>query len=218
MIKASVVFDLDGTLVDSAVGINHIANLVLERENRKPLTLEQTVSFIGNGISTFIERMSAARDLALSDHSRLLAAYIEQDNQSDLVNNTYPDVKQTLQSLIDDGCSLGLCTNKLTTATNAMLQKMDMAQYFNTVVCGDTLAVRKPNPQMLIKALNELDDAPTIYVGDSEVDAETAQRARVPFILFTEGYRKTPIENVPHTRAFSSYRELPTAIKTLLPN
>lgn len=214
--KARIVFDLDGTLVDSAAGIRHIANTVLAKEKRDPLSLELTVSFIGNGISTFIERMSTARDLPPSEHERLFQEYNLQDGQSEFVTQTYPQVVETLESLIAEGYVLGLCTNKLTQATHAMLDKMELNKYFQTVVCGDTLTVRKPDPQMLTAAFNDLPEASNIYVGDSEVDAETAQRAKVPFLLYTEGYRKSPIEQVPHTRQFSSYLDLGATIEDVL--
>lgn len=214
--KARVVFDLDGTLVDSAVGICHIANAVLVQENREPLSLDLTISFIGNGISKFIERMSKARDLPVSDHARLFNEYNIQDAQSDFETKTYPFVVETLQKLIDDGCSLALCTNKLTKATHTMLNQLDLSRYFQAVVCGDTLESRKPDPNMLLNALNALPDGANIYVGDSEVDAETAQRAHVPFLLFTEGYRKTPVEQVPHSALFSHYSDLPKLVDTVL--
>jgi len=216
MIKARVVFDLDGTLVDSAAGIRHTANLVLAQEKREPLSLELTVSFIGNGISTFIERMSAARDIPASEHSRLFAQYNEHDQQSEFVNQTYPHVVETLQALKDDGYVLGLCTNKLTDATHVMLKKLDLEHFFAAIVCGDTLPVRKPDPQMLHKAFDALPAAHNVYVGDSEVDAETAQRAKVDFLFFTEGYRKTPVEEVPHTFKFSDYRKLAAMVDKVL--
>lgn len=214
--KARIVFDLDGTLVDSAVGICHIANIVLAQENREPLSLELTISFIGNGISTFIERMSAARDLSASEHKRLFDEYNLQDAKSDFATQTYPDVVETLESLMADGYALGLCTNKLTNATFTMLEKLALKKYFQTVICGDTLAVRKPDPKMLTEAFHALPDAASIYVGDSEVDAETAQRADIPFLLFTQGYRKTSVEQIPHTRQFSSYKNLAAAIESVL--
>ena len=214
--KARIVFDLDGTLVDSAVGIRHIANTVLAQENREPLSLELTISFIGNGISTFIERMSKARDLAASDHQRLFEEYNRQDALIDQVSETYPGVIDCLTTLRKEGYAIGLCTNKLTDATMAMLSDLDIRPYFDCVVCGDTLPTRKPDPQMLTKAFDEMPAGKNIYVGDSEVDAETAQRASVPFLLFTEGYRKTPVEDVPHTQIFSSYQALKPLIDSML--
>jgi len=216
MNKARVVFDLDGTLVDSAAGIRHIANQMLVEENCEPLSLELTVSFIGNGITTFIERMSVARDIPASEHGRLFARYNMLDQQSEFVNKTYPHVVECLQSLKEGGCVLGLCTNKLTDATHVMLKKLELDQLFCSVVCGDTLPVRKPDPAMLHKAFDDLPAAHSIYVGDSEVDAETAKRAGVDFLLFTEGYRKTPVNKLPHAHAFSDYKEVSKLVNVTL--
>jgi len=214
--KARVVFDLDGTLVDSAPGIQHIANTVLRNENREPLSLEETVSFIGNGIQTFIKRMSAVRNLPETEHSRLFAEYNHHDAKSTFHTETYPGVVECLQLLRSEDCALGICTNKLTKACLAMLQDLDLTQYFDTIVCGDTISERKPDPKMLHLALDALPKSFDIYVGDSEVDAETAQRANVPFLLFSEGYRKTSIDQVPHTHLFSSYKDLPSLVHNLL--
>lgn len=216
MNNASVVFDLDGTLVDSAAGIRHIANQILVEENCESLSLPLTISFIGNGIVTFIERMSVARGIPVSEHDRLFARYNVLDQQSDFVNKTYPNVVYCLYGLKEKGCELGLCTNKLTDATHVMLKKLELDQFFTTVVCGDTLPVRKPNPEMLHKAFDALPSAKNIYVGDSEVDAETAKRAGVDFLLFTEGYRKTAVDELPHTHAFSDYKELPGLVDAVL--
>ncbi len=214
--KARVVFDLDGTLVDSAVGIQHIANKVLAQENKTPLSLEVTISFIGNGIATFIERMSSARNIPAKEHTRLFEAYNRFDAESDLITDTYPNVRGTLDELKNDNMSLGLCTNKLSKATHVMLNTLNMDHYFDSVVCGDTLDSRKPDPAMLVHTLDALPEGPSVYVGDSEVDAETAARAGIPFMLFTEGYRKTPAESLPHTRLFSAYSELPTLINSIV--
>jgi len=75
---------------------------------------------------------------------------------------------------------------------------------------------RKPNPAPLKAAFDDLGSGFCIYVGDSEIDAETAQRAKVPFILFTEGYRKNPIDQIPHDVALNSYTDLSTKINEIL--
>jgi phosphoglycolate phosphatase len=80
---------------------------------------------------------------------------------------------------------------------------------FAAVVGGDSLPVKKPDPAPLLHALDLLGGGPVIFVGDSEVDAETAQAARVPFLLFTEGYRKTPVEALTHQAAFADFADLP---------
>ncbi len=90
------------------------------------------------------------------------------------------------------------------------MKHFGLSQYFDVVIGGDSLAVKKPDPEPpLLHTLVALGgDGPALFVGDSEVDAETALRAGVDFALFTEGYRKSPIEALPHRYAFSHFREL----------
>ena len=83
------------------------------------------------------------------------------------------------------------------------------------VVGGDSLAARKPDPAPLHAALAALAPGPAIFVGDSEIDAETAERAGVLFLLFTEGYRKAPVADLPHAARFSDFAELPALVRGL---
>lgn len=84
---------------------------------------------------------------------------------------------------------------------------MDLSKYFDLVVGGDTFDMRKPDPLPLLKTIGETAIQDVLYVGDSEVDAETALRAQVTFALFTEGYRKSSVEDIPHDHRFSSWME-----------
>ena len=84
------------------------------------------------------------------------------------------------------------------------------------MICGDSLPQRKPHPAPLHAAVAGAGGGPAIYVGDSEVDAETALAATLPFLLFTEGYRKTPVAELPHTRTFDRFSALPGLVAELL--
>ena len=86
---------------------------------------------------------------------------------------------------------------------------------FQVVLGGDSLPVRKPDPAPLFRVLADLGAPRAVYVGDSEVDAATAQAAAMPFALFTEGYRKTPVEALPHDVAFSDFTDLPAIVERL---
>ncbi len=89
---------------------------------------------------------------------------------------------------------------------------MGWAGRFDPVIGGDSLPVRKPDPAPLLKALADTDPEHCLFVGDSEVDAETAKRAGLTFALYTEGYRKTPVEALPHTMAFGHFADLQTCL------
>ncbi|MCP1198392.1 phosphoglycolate phosphatase [Notoacmeibacter sp. MSK16QG-6] len=213
---ARIVFDLDGTLIDSAPDIRQMANTILGGEGRAPITLEQTREFIGDGIGVFIEKMRKARNIPDTEQDRLKQAFINSYGDAVHLTIPYPGVADALERLIAAGHSLGVCTNKPIAPCRAVLRHLDLLDYFATVWGGDSLPTHKPDPAPLHAAFDALPDGPRIYVGDSEVDAETAARAEVPFVLFTEGYRKTTVEQMPYNVTISDYAGLDEAVATIL--
>ncbi|WP_238366055.1 phosphoglycolate phosphatase [Mesobacterium pallidum] len=210
---AAIVFDLDGTLIDSAPDIHVLANRLLSAEGRAPITLEDTRSFIGNGAAVFVQRMRAARDLGHDTQDRLLAVF--KAGYLTAVDNTvpYPGVVDALSVLRAEGHALGICTNKPILPTRAVLDHLGLTPMFDTILGGDSLPQHKPDPAPLHAAFAALPAGPKVYVGDSEVDAETAQCADVPFLLYTEGYRKTPVATIPHRVAFLDFSILPRLVR-----
>ncbi|WP_114965175.1 phosphoglycolate phosphatase [Alkalilacustris brevis] len=211
--RPAVVFDLDGTLIDSAPDLHAAANAVLKAEGLAPLTLAQARGFVGNGAPVFVQRMMAARGLpeAPELHARLLARFLEHYEAGVQLTRPYPGAIEALRSLQAAGFRLGLCTNKPFGPTQAVLAHLKLSGLFGTVVGGDSLPRRKPDPAPLHHALAALGadgGAAAFFVGDSEVDAECAHAAGVPFALFTEGYRKSPAESLRPALAFDDYTAL----------
>lgn len=207
---ARVVFDLDGTLVDSAPDLHGIANRVLADRALPPITLDEARSFIGQGVVVFVRKLRAARGIPDADHAALLAQYLALYEEAVTLTVLYPGVVEALVALRAEGHALGLCTNKPMRPTLALLRHLDLEQHFLTIIAGDSLPVHKPDPGPLHAAFEMAGvTGPAIYVGDSEVDAETARRAGIPLLLFTEGYRATPVADLPHHKAFSSFADLP---------
>lgn len=202
---ARIVFDLDGTLIDSAPDICGIANALMAEEGLEPITLEQARGFVGMGAAVFVTRLRNARDIPDAEQERLLAAFKGRYNDAVELTVPYPGVEGALRALRDAGHRLGICTNKPISPSRAVLKHLSLDQYFETVWGGDSLPQHKPDPSPLHAAFDALGDGDKIYVGDSEVDAQTAQSASVPFFLFTEGYRKAPLSELPHTAHFSQY-------------
>ena len=98
----------------------------------------------------------------------------------------------------------------------AILTHLNLTDQFDTIIGGDSLTVRKPNPEPLQEAIDQLKGGFAIYVGDSEVDSETARRANVPFVLFTRGYRKTSIDQLHHDATFDDFENLPDIIEMVI--
>lgn len=215
---AAVIFDLDGTLVDSAPVIRDVANRLMREIGLPPLDLAETRRHVGNGVRVFIERALQERGRTASEaelrclQERFERHYVDVPGGS---NVPYPAVTATLHSLAAAGHRLGVCTNKPGAPTSSVLEAHGWHALFASVAAGDTLPRRKPDPAPLLYVARALDAVPVISVGDSEVDAETARRAGVPFVLFTQGYRKGPVDAMERVAEFSSYAELPAIIATV---
>ena len=213
----NLVFDLDGTLIDSAPDIHAAANAALAAEGLPPVTADQSRGFIGNGTAVYIARLerATAGQSEPARHARMLARFLEIYEMSHDRTRPYPDVPETLAVLRGAGWRLGLCTNKPVAPARAVLAHLGWEGVFDAVVGGDSLPVIKPDPAPLRAVIERLGPGPVVYVGDSEVDAATARAATVPFALFTPGYRKSPVEAIPHDRAFDRYPDLPSIAETL---
>lgn len=194
-----VIFDLDGTLIDSAPDLAHAVNRMLEGYGRGPLPLSQVRVMVGDGAGMLIERALTASGLPGTLHGEALRSFLNFYAQ-DPVSHTlvYPGAVETLQQLASRGLTLALCTNKPEGPTHEVLQQLQLAQFFPQVVGGDSFAFRKPDPRMLFALLEPAGTPPerAVLVGDSEVDAATAHNAKVPFILMSHGYHRTPVEEI----------------------
>jgi len=209
--RTRIVFDLDGTLIDSAPDIHRVANRMLSPHGAQ-ITLAQTHSFIGNGVATFIERMLEAVALPQGLHADLLPKFKHAYLTAVELTTVYPLAREVLEGLQGQGHALGICTNKPIAPCMAVLDHLALTPLFETFWGGDSLAVHKPDPAPLHAALGALGDGPRVYVGDSEVDAQTAVNAGVPFLLYTRGYRKTEVADIPHAAAFDDFAALPALV------
>lgn len=206
----NIVFDLDGTLIDSAPDIQSVAATILNSIDKEALNLAETRRFIGEGAAVFVRRMMDARDIDESRHSHaaLLEAFVAQYEFAVDKAVYYPGVYDTLLALKESGFALGLCTNKPELPARAVMRHMGMEALFDAVMAGGMIASHKPEPDMLLQTIESLGGGATLYVGDSEIDAETARRAAIPFALFSEGYRKTPVIEMHHDWTFDDYDAL----------
>ena len=208
-----VVFDLDGTLIDSLPNVTDAVNGLLADENLPSLSPDVVVNFVGRGERVLLDRLITATELNSADYDALMEAFIEHYKRAAADTQVFPGVADVLATLKSDGYPLGLCTNKPRAPLIPTLEAAGLDDVFDIVVAGDDLPERKPDPAPLRFILSKLGAETCVYVGDSDVDAETASRAGVPFLFFTEGICAVPIADIPHDAAFGTFSELPELVR-----
>lgn len=215
----AVIFDLDGTLVDSAPDLASALNHLLASERRRALALEEVIGMIGDGARVLVERAFAATGAPASDLDRLtplfLALYEGHTADQTLA---FPGVVETLQLLASADLRLAVCSNKPEGASRELLAALDLARYFDAVIGGDSLpGVRKPDPRMLMAALELLGADPqnAAMVGDNQNDVAAARAAGVPVIVRAGGYTRVPAHALGADLVIDEFRELPAALAQL---
>ncbi len=205
-----VVFDLDGTLIDSAPDIAAAANVMLREIGREALPLPRIVAFVGSGVPKLVERCLDATGGRDEAGFRAALAIFRRAYDADPATLTrpYPGVPEMLEALAGAGFALGVCTNKPEAPARAILEALGLAGRFGAVVGGDTLPVTKPDPAPLREAVSRLGGGAALFVGDSETDEATAKAAGLPFLFFTGGYRKKPAEAFAADFAFDRFEAL----------
>ena len=211
----NIIFDLDGTLIDSAPDLQSMASAILRKRGKQDLTLDETRHFIGEGAAVFVRRMMVARDIDVTAeaHALLLEQFLAQYEISVDKAVFYPNVLSALAVFKAAGYKLGLCTNKPERATRAVIRHMGIEGMFDAVMAGGVIDSRKPEPDMLLEVIERLEGGASVFIGDSEVDAETAQRAETLFALFTRGYRKQSVQEICPDWQFEDFGALPGIVE-----
>ncbi|MFN3526684.1 MAG: phosphoglycolate phosphatase [Paracoccus sp. (in: a-proteobacteria)] len=211
-----IVFDLDGTLIDSAPDIHACVNAVLRDNQIPPLTLPRVRSFIGGGVELLWTRVIAACGIDPVHRGTLIAAFMSRYHDATALTRLYPGAAEALAVLAELGHPLGMCTNKPLGPTRHILEHFGLTRCFGVVIAGDSLPEKKPHPAPLRAALAALgaDGALPrgLYVGDSEFDANCAKAVPVPFLLYTEGYRHVALDEMTSHARFSHFDDLPRLV------
>jgi phosphoglycolate phosphatase len=194
----AIVFDLDGTLVDSAPEIAAALNASVATIGLDPFPLEDVHSFIGGGATVALRRGLASRGATIDEATfdgvleRFYEVYAEVSKAG---NGLYPGVKETLQALRTRSLPLGICTNKAESIAAIAVPALGIGSYFSAIVGARDDLPRKPAPDMLLAALTQLGARPedALVVGDSRSDVGAARAAGCPVIAVSYGYPHGPV-------------------------
>lgn len=194
-----ILFDLDGTLADTAPDLAATLNVVLGEIGVESVAVDDVRHMVGHGARRLIERRFEA-DGHRADEAeldRLTARFIAHYRDNIAVGSRpFPGVDATLHSLKRDGRKLAVCTNKMEALAVKLLRALNLDAHFDVIAGGDTFPVHKPDPGHLLMAVARLggDPARAVMVGDSETDVLAARAAGIPIIGVTFGYTPTPVE------------------------
>lgn len=189
----SVVFDLDGTLVDTAPDLLSALNHVLPSCGLAPVAPDAVRHLVGHGASAMIRGAAAGQGATLPDSAvlTLTDAFVEH-YAGDIAAHSrpFPGLELALDDLAADGAVLAVCTNKRLGLAKALLESLGLADRFRAVLGSDSVANRKPHPDHLLRTIHEAGGAPNaaVFVGDGMADLEAARAASVPFIPVSFGY------------------------------
>ncbi len=207
--KTALVFDLDGTLIDSAPDLLAALNRVLAARRLPALDGKALRSMIGDGAKALVERGFAAhgRQAGPADLADFLADYEENATVETVV---YPGMTEALIQLAGSGYRLAICTNKPVSAAAIILERLALKPFFPVLIGGDSTPFRKPDPRHLAGAVAELGGGAAVMIGDHENDMAAARGLGVPSIFAAWGYGIAQGTHTAHSAA-----ELPTLIAGL---
>ncbi len=217
MSPLTIVFDLDGTLVDTAPDLIRATNHVLGRAGLAPVPAHEIRPLVSFGSRRMIERGLElhGRTLSEAELDRLWREFLDYyaDNIA-VESQPYPMIETTLDQLLTAGMRLAVCTNKMEGLSRTLLTALGMSDRFATICGRDTFPVYKPHPDHLTGAITRAggDAANAIMVGDSDTDLNTARAARIPFIGVTFGYTDVPMRDLRPDALIEHYSEFSAAL------
>ncbi|MEI9804600.1 MAG: HAD family hydrolase [Pseudolabrys sp.] len=217
-----IVFDLDGTLIDTAPDLIDTLNVVFAREGLPLVDYKVARNLIGGGAKGMIARGVEAdgRDVGpakleemFNDFIAHYSAHIADRSQP------FPGLVEALDALADTGHRFAVCTNKLEGLSVLLLQKLKLADRFEAICGQDTFRVLKPDPEILRRTIAAAggDPARAIMIGDSVTDIRTARAAGIPVIAVDFGYSERPVSEFGPDRVISHFEQLPKAVAAFFP-
>lgn len=218
---ATIVFDLDGTLVDTAPDLLRALNETLDLEGLPHPPMGQVKKLVGQGARALIERAAALAGARFSADriDQLTAAFIEFYRADIAAHSTpYSGVPEALSNLANSGAKLAVCTNKRTDLAVQLLQALNLAVRFSAIVGADAVTDRKPHPEHYRATVMRAGGVVrrSVMVGDSAADVAAAKAAGAPVIVVRFGYADEAPERLGADALMNRYDELPRLARGLL--
>ena len=216
-----VVFDLDGTLVDTAPDLINALNYILNREGMPAVPMAVARNMIGQGARRLLERGLEldGRAIGIDDINRLTVDFIDY-YAAHIADESRPfeGLETTLDQLADQGYRFAVCTNKLEGLSRLLLDRLNLTSRFAAICGADTFGASKPDPTILRETVARAggDLATAVMVGDAGPDVGVARRAGVPVIGVEFGYTEVPIAELKPDLLVGHMRDLPAAVSRLL--
>jgi phosphoglycolate phosphatase len=217
----TIVFDLDGTLVDTAPDLVATLNAVLAREGYGAVAYEEARTMIGGGARHMLERALVRQGAAIApaELDRLFADFIPY-YAAHIADRSrpFPGLEQALDRLAARGARFAVCTNKLEKLSVLLLERLGLAGRFAAICGQDTFGIPKPDPELLRRTIARAggEAASAVMIGDSVPDVAIARGAGVPVIAVDFGYSDVPASRLAADRVISHFDELPGAVAVLL--
>lgn len=218
--RPTLVFDLDGTLVETAPDLSISLNRVLESEGLPPTSEAEVRAMVGRGGRVLITRALAAHGLSVTPErlDKLFARFLTfYEEGIDRTSYPYPGVEAALDRFAEAGWTLAVCTNKPEKLSVLLLERLGLADRFGAIVGQETFGVSKPDPQHLIRTIEAVNGnvASAIMVGDSINDVAAARAAGVPVIAVSFGYSDRPVQSLDADVVIDSFTQLWDAVAGL---
>lgn len=220
MSRRAILFDLDGTLVDTAPDLHASLNHALNSVGRPGVTLQHVRHMVGDGVRKLLERglEASGGPIEVPLFEQAVADYMAH-YELHLADLSYPfdGVKTVLQNLKDEGYRLGVCTNKPQHFSEKLLASLGLTPYFDAIVGGDRLKVRKPDGGHILGTLEAMaaKSGTALMVGDSKNDVAAARAAGIPVVVVSFGYTAIPPTALGADILIDHFHELQTAIAHL---
>lgn len=217
--KEIIVFDLDGTLINSAPDLCYALNQTLSEINIPEITLQEVMGYLGDGALELIKRGITKYSNINNFDTELLRLRFLEIYDNCLLNKTdfYPNVLQSLKDLKKMDFTLAICTNKPELLAKRIIDGLDGSSFFDRITGGDTYEYRKPDPRHLINTILETGKKveTAIMIGDSENDINCAKKANIPSIAVNFGYSKVPVAILKPDLVMSDYINLTQHIEDI---